>query len=174
MEEIWKPVPGFECAYEVSSLGRLRSFDRVGPHKRYGSFFKRGRILAPGNGPGGYLLYVLCVAQVRKTVPAHKLVLWAFVGPRPDGMEACHNDGNRQNNCLSNLRWDTQAANNRDKIAHGRSGIGAKNPNVKLTERQVLEIRKSSVSRNKICKDYGVHPHMIYLIRSRKNWKHLP
>lgn len=174
MEEVWKPIPGFEASYEVSSLGRIRLLDRLGPHKRYGTFLKKGKILKPSNDSDGYPLYVLCVAQVRKTVLAHKAVLWAFVGPKPEGMEACHNDGNRQNNSLSNLRWDTQTANNKDKIAHGRSGVGVKNPNVKLTERQVLEIRNSSVSRNKICKDYGVHPHMIYLIRSRKNWKHLP
>lgn len=63
----------------------------------------------PG-GPG--TPHVLLVSQ---------LVLKAFVGPRPRGMEGCHNDGNASNNYLSNLRWDTHHENMRDVERHGRN-----------------------------------------------------
>lgn len=50
----------------------------------------------------------------------HRLVLEAFVGPCPDGMEALHSDGNKTNNNVDNLRWGTPSENNRDIVKHGR------------------------------------------------------
>lgn len=48
----------------------------------------------------------------------HHLVLEAFVGPRPPGLECCHNDGNSMNNKPGNLRWDTHQANMEDLKRH--------------------------------------------------------
>ena len=45
-----------------------------------------------------------------KTRLVHRLVLETFVGAAPAGMEGCHNDGNRFNKRLENLRWDTPKA----------------------------------------------------------------
>lgn len=57
--------------------------------------------------------------RVQKYV--HVLVLEAFVGPRPEGMQACHDpDWNPGNNRLSNLRWGTQSDNTQDCLRHGR------------------------------------------------------
>lgn len=58
--------------------------------------------------PGGY--------QQRKV---HHLVLEAFVGPRPEGMQGCHNNGDSKDNCAANLRWDTPKANAMDTLLHG-------------------------------------------------------
>lgn len=49
----------------------------------------------------------------------HRLVLSAFTGPCPPGMECCHNDGDPSNNRPENLRWDTRSSNARDKRVHG-------------------------------------------------------
>lgn len=57
--------------------------------------------------------------QELRHASVHPLVLEAFVGPRPPGMEACHADGNKTNNALSNLRWDTKRANELDAIRLG-------------------------------------------------------
>ncbi|MFB9286612.1 HNH endonuclease signature motif containing protein [Pseudoclavibacter helvolus] len=54
-----------------------------------------------------------------KTFAVHRLVLLAFVGPAPDAAVTCHSDGDRTHNSLSNLRWDTQAANCADRLEHG-------------------------------------------------------
>jgi len=55
-----------------------------------------------------------------KTVLLHPLILEAFVGPRPEGMIACHWDDNPANNRLSNLRWATPSDNMFDRIRNGR------------------------------------------------------
>jgi hypothetical protein len=53
------------------------------------------------------------------TAYVHRLVLKAFVGPCPEGMEGCHWDGDACNNKLDNLRWATHAENVEDSIRHG-------------------------------------------------------
>lgn len=119
MEERWVPIPDYESRYEVSDQGRVRSLDRVVDREGQGSYLLKGRVLKQTkSGPAGkqYLHVSLGSANSRKV---HRLVLLAFVGPCPPGMEACHNNGDRFDNRLSNLRWDTRSANNLDKNAHG-------------------------------------------------------
>ena len=67
----------------------------------------------------GYFKLALSTDGVAKTKVVHKLVLMTFGGPQPEGMEACHNDGDTSNNRSDNLRWDTHQNNMRDKIEHG-------------------------------------------------------
>lgn len=114
--EGWRPVVGHEGRYEVSDLGHVRSLDRITPqhgHRR------RGRTLAGSPNQSGHLQVGLWVGPRRHQALIHRLVLMAFVGPPPDGMEACHNDGNPTNNSLENLRWDTRSANRYDSVRHG-------------------------------------------------------
>lgn len=116
MDEIWKSVLGFEGLYEVSNIGRVRSLDRkIGDGGR-GSRLKRGMILSLHQGQNGYL-YASLGTSIKKLV--HRIVLEAFVGPCPTGMECCHNDNNRTNNRLENLRWDTRYGNCQDIKAAG-------------------------------------------------------
>lgn len=116
--EVWLPVPEFEDAYEVSDHGRIKSLGRVVPIAS-GEKRVEGRILRPSVTTGGYPKVTLSRQSRRTTLLVHRIVLEAFVGPCPDGMEACHNDGDQTNNVPSNLRWDTHAANNRDRHRHG-------------------------------------------------------
>lgn len=63
----------------------------------------------------GYCHVGLDVGGTNKMRFVHQLVLEVFVGPKPDGMEACHYpDQDKANNRLGNLRWDTHAENMRD------------------------------------------------------------
>jgi HNH endonuclease/NUMOD4 motif len=115
--ELWRDVPGQEGEYRVSNLGRLRSLPRTIVTKR--------RVVKPFKGglcnykPHKSLGYVFT-----KIGLMHRLVLEAFVGPCPRGMQCCHKDGNRANNKLENLRWDTQKKNEQDKKCHGTYGKG--------------------------------------------------
>lgn len=119
--ERWLPVPGHEGWYEISTLGRARSVDRViectyGDRKITKTL--TGVVLKTNMNRHGYHSVGLSVAARRKRREVHRLVLLAFVGPPPDRFEGCHNDGNCTNNRLSNLRWDTRSANTLDRALH--------------------------------------------------------
>ena len=126
--ENWKKIPGWE-RYSVSDQGRVRND-------------KTGRILKAvkkkTNGRHNVNLYR---DGEREQLLVYRLVLMAFVGPCPEGMEACHNDGNRLNNRLENIRWDSRSNNQRDKLAHGTHNRGTRHSMVKLTEAQAYEIK---------------------------------
>lgn len=109
--ERWLPVVGAEGYYEVGSTGSIR---RIAP-----SWGTVPRLIKPAADKDGYLRYVLSVKNQRIQISAHKAVLEAFVGPCPDGMEACHDDGDPSNNRIENLRWDTHQSNLHDKYRHG-------------------------------------------------------
>jgi len=117
MRELWTPVPG-HLGYEVSDQGRVRSVTRRVQRKN-GSYLLTGRVLKQSRSgtPGKDYPAVYMGRGNSRTV--HRLVLEAFVGPCPQGLEACHNNGNRYDNRLENLRWDTASNNQRDKRRHG-------------------------------------------------------
>jgi len=130
-------IPGYE-GYEVSSLGRVRSFWRPGgPQRRFPS--ETPRILRPSAPPNGYL-YVGIGRHSKKAI--HRLVLLAFVGPCPDDCEASHLNGDRRDNRSANLVWEAPLKNHRRREQHGTSLFGERNPNAKLNTRKVLEIRR--------------------------------
>ena len=104
------------------------------------------------------------------------LVLTAFVGPCPDGMETCHNNGDCADDRLVNLRWDTHAANLADKIAHGTHNRGSRHNMAKLTEPQVLEIRRrgfAGESRSLLAVEFKVSKTTVAGIINLKRWGHL-
>jgi hypothetical protein len=159
--ENWKPVVGYEGLYEVSNSGRLRN-TRTGLDKVY-------TLNKQGNRP-----FVGLWRNNRiKIFKPHTLVLTAFVGPRPHGMECCHNDGNSWNNRLENLRWDTTRNNQLDRIKHGTSNRGERCAAAKLTEAQVLAIRADTRKQKVIAAEYGVRDSAISRIKSGKRWGHL-
>jgi hypothetical protein len=174
MNEIWKPVVGYEGVYEVSNLGRVRSLDRIVSNGR-----KKGRVLrlAPLSH-SGHLTVGLHWNGQQKTQMVHRLVLESFVGPCPPGMETCHfPDRSPANNRLDNLRWDTNAANKADMAIHGTKHFprGEKNAGAKLTADQVVRIRDLARTQKQkdIAKLFGVGPGRISTIVSGRGWKHL-
>lgn len=106
-EEIWKP---FNEWYEVSTHGRVRSWK----NNRW------GRRLEPKNLSTPLSMYGYPHLRVEgKTRFVHHLVLEVFVGPMPEGKEACHRNGIRTDNRLENLYWGTRSENVQDAIKHG-------------------------------------------------------
>lgn len=120
MTEQWKPIPGWEGCYEVSDQGRVRSLERKTWCPRGAGFWRTvgTKTLSPGL-VRGYERVSLQRNGHLENVSVHRLVLLAFIGPCPEGMEACHNDGDKRNNHLSNLRYDTSSANHLDRNRHG-------------------------------------------------------
>lgn len=118
--EQWRPVVGHEGHYEVSDHGRVRSLPRTVADSRGHTRTYKGRVLKDG----GTEYPRVNLGSVRYNV--HRLVLEAFVGPRPDGMVACHYDDNPRNNHVSNLRWGSYSDNARDQVRNGGNWIANK------------------------------------------------
>lgn len=108
-DENWRQIPSLGPAYEASDQGRARK------RLATGGF----RLLKNVVIDGGYHVIRVKRDGKQRKLRIHRLVLEAFVGPCPDGMECCHNDGDPGNNRLSNLRWDTKSANEFDQVRHG-------------------------------------------------------
>lgn len=121
MTERWLPVVGFEGMYEVSNKGRVHSRGRYIKLGHPGSVprWQPGRILRPDLVRKKYHQVTLCNNTSRTARRIHCLVLEAFVGPCPDGLECCHNNGVSTDNRLENLRWDTRLSNAADQLRHG-------------------------------------------------------
>ena len=104
MQEIWKDIKNYEGLYQVSNLGRVKSFPRTGTHQA------TEHILSQANGSKGYMLVVL-QNKSRKTCRVHRLVAEAFI-PNPNNLpQVDHIDDNKKNNCVSNLQWITNEDN---------------------------------------------------------------
>ena len=115
MPEQWRPVVGQEGAYEVSSEGRVRSLPRIVKTKRGALRPYPGRMLKPVLQPNGY--YTVGIKRKLRTV--HSLVAESFIGPRPEGLEVCHNNGRPLDNRAENLRYGTTSENQIDAVLHG-------------------------------------------------------
>jgi len=118
----------------------------------------------------------LCNGTKPKTRTVHSLVMFAFIGPRPSGMDICHNDGNPANNTVDNLRWDTRKGNMADMIRHDRSTRGERHRLAVLTELQVIDIKRRSNSGavgRMLAKEYGVSYAQISRIKNGIRWPHV-
>lgn len=125
LNEVWRPVKGYEGLYEVSNYGRVKSLDRVRKSSKNAVAVVKGRILksAPGKNGNGYPKVVLCKNGERENYYVHRLVMEAFV-PNPDNLPCInHKDESRNNNFVfvnedgtvdlekSNLEWCTYKYN---------------------------------------------------------------
>lgn len=125
MEEIFKPVAGFEESYEVSNKGRVFSIRR--------NNFLKGKV-----DKDGYLEFVLSDGANRKYKRGHRLVAEAFI-PNPDNLPVInHIDHSKDNNVVENLEWCTVTHNTK----YYYSG-----PNYKDGEHRML----SSLSNSELC-----------------------
>jgi hypothetical protein len=120
INETWLPVVGYEGAYEVSDQGRVRGVDRVldrtvaRPGRRGGSPIQpwKGKVLrATRRLRDGHLVVNLCKSGRPKAAYVHQIVLAAFVGPCPTGLEVAHGNGDASDNRFANLRYDTHKNN---------------------------------------------------------------
>lgn len=98
-------VPGYEGFYSVTSTGEVWSYKKPGTPI----------LLNPVKGSSGYIQVGLRNGS-QATKKVHSLVAAAFLGERPHGCEVCHNDGNKMNNCVDNLHYDTKANNQAERL----------------------------------------------------------
>ena len=169
--EEWRAIPECDGFYEASSLGRIRSVGRVVAGRRL-----RGKVLSPGRHCKGYLGVCLYLKGGVRCLRVHSLVLMAFSGPSPSGMEALHGDDNPANNRPENLKWGTHAENQRQMSIRGRSPQGERQGNSKLSTAKVLAIRElagAGVSSEAIGNQFGIGKNHVSRIVRMQAWAHL-
>lgn len=173
--ESWRPIPGFE-GYEVSDLGRIRSFRRHGG-KGCG-LVDTPRIKKTHAGAAGYLCVTLQKPGGNRCskYAVHTLVAAAFLGPRPEGLQVAHADGDRLNARLDNLRYATAIENAEDKRRHGTDTPGERNGMHKLTDRDVRDIRQlraGGALQRELAEKFGVSISAIQFVLNGQHWSHV-
>jgi hypothetical protein len=177
-----RPIPGYSH-YFVTEDGQVFSMRRKG---RGGGKegFGEWRIMRPFQRPDGHLeVHLRQDSQTGIRVSrekVHRLVLFAFVGPCPAGMECRHLNGNPQDNRVSNLRWGTHSENSRDAVRHGTCYLlrqGERHPSARLHEHEVLEIermcRERTLSKEKIAARFGIGHSQVSAIGLHRAWPYL-
>lgn len=170
--EVWKSVPG-ASDYEISSEGRLRSYRSHGPHKRTVPKILKSKRSKRLDSYHNHSFFDDSGVRVTKNV--HLIVAETFLGSRPsDDHQACHNDGDRDNNRLSNIEWKTRLENAADQIKHGTQVRGSKSAKSKLTEAQVAEIKRMTDRKvADITAKFGISRSTVNSIRSGRTWGHV-
>lgn len=159
MSEEWRSIPGFS-RYEASADGRVR--------------VRGGKEMRLAVCASGYRQTAMIADSGKRcTMTAHRAVLMAFVGPCPPLHEGCHYDGDRGNNRVDNLRWDTRAGNFADRDRHGNTIRGEQSVTAKLTNAMVAEIRSSEDVARVIAARLGVSRSLVAQVRNRTVWRHV-
>jgi len=172
--ERWRSIAGYEGLYEVSDRGRVKSLPRKSLYKGKAVRQVPGGVMKGSKHAFGYPMVTLSAPGRRKICTVHCLVLEAFAGPRPDGCECRHLDGDPANCHLENLAWGSHRENEADKWKHGTRGLGSLSPGRKLTEESVAAIRRDSRQQAVVARDYGITQSNVSCIRLRKTWRHVP
>ena len=171
MQEEWRSVVGFEGLYEVSSNGQVRSLRFR--NKQADLLLAKPRIRKHSFNKGAHTVTLSRGGKVVRQFVS-RLVLSAFAGAQPEGMEGAHLDGNLDNNSISNLAWVTHIENMGHMKTHGTRLEGERTPSAKLNAEQVksiLSMRDSGLSRTAISKNYPVSLSTICRICKGDYWR---
>lgn len=160
-QEEWRKIPSFPT-YEASNLGRIR-------HK--------GKVLTPVTTAYGYQQCTICFEGKRFTRFIHRLIADAFLPPPPSPKhQLAHNDGTRDGNAASNLRWATCSENNMDKAIHGTWQGGENHAHAKLDDYKVRQIRRMAEwgwPQLVLAAMFDVERKCINNVVRRQTWKHV-
>ena len=187
VEEEWSSIPSHPF-YEASNLGRVRSIARKIVRSDGVVVHRPGRVLKSWVHRSGYILVKLYEGDGNSTTCyVQRVILEAFIGPCPEGMECRHLDGDSKNNTLKNLQWGTPKENGEDKVRHGTTtkGLcgrhynqGQISGNAKLSDSDVRKIREffdsgkytiASINRMFSIVTYSV----IHKVVHRLAWTHI-
>src|SRR5690606_9570177 len=110
----------YKNRYQVSSLGRIRSVDRLVFIRDNAKRISRGKILSLGTNELGYKFVILYKKNIGKVFRVHRLVAIHFIKKRKNRPEVNHIDGIKSNNYASNLEW----CNRKENLLHAiRTGL---------------------------------------------------
>lgn len=172
----YAPAVGY-LGYDVATDGSIWSYWGPGG-KHEGSLQITRKPLSLNSKIAGYPVVGLKTSKGKhRVVPVHLLVLAAFIGPRPDGMEACHRNGDRGDARLGNLRWGSRKSNHRDQYRHGTRIQGESHPGAKITEEDVRLLRYlrdvEKTTFRELGERFGIHLSTAHHIYTGHLWGHI-
>jgi hypothetical protein len=166
--EIWKDINDYESVYQINQNGDVKSLKR----KSSGTFTSIDKIIRKDLNKKGYYTYTLCKNNKSKRKLLHRLLAETFIANPNNYPCVNHIDGNPLNNNLNNLEWCTYSYN----TIHGYEKNGRLNPNRKLKESEVIEIKERlknpywGIVRD-LSIEYNVSNWIISLIKNFKSYK---
>lgn len=173
-----KLIAGFDGFYKVSDTGLIWSCYPKGRLTRERPVIKGDWVLRrQTQHKAGHMMVSLSFAGKRGSYYVHRLILEAFVGPCPEGMECRHLNGIPNDNRLENLEWSTYQINQMDRAKHGTSNRGERCASSRLTKDQVIKIRKKyaagKITYRELAEIYEVSQSTVYELITRQTWKHI-
>jgi len=136
MKEVWKDIKGYEGLYQVSNLGRVKSLSRDGVKNQFRDI---ENIMIPNNTR--YSRITLCNGIEKKQYSVHRLVAIAFISNPLNKKTVNHIDGNKNNNSLENLEWNTYSEN----LKHSFRILGRDPSKTQLGKKGILSHRSKRV-----------------------------
>lgn len=152
IQEIWKPVVGYEGLYEVSNYGVVRGLTRECKDKNGNKHVQNEKILSKHDNGKGYLTVRLGKNGILKSYYIHRIVADAFI-PNPNNLpEVNHKDENKGNNCVTNLEWISHI----DNVNYGTANY-RKSKEYKINKHGLdnMSFKKTAKSLNSNCDKNG-------------------
>lgn len=172
MKEIFKDIKGYEGLYQISNLGRIKSFSKKGG-------YNKEIFLKQSNDTSGYKQVCLTKNYNKKSFAIHRLVARHFMLNKNNKPQINHIDGNKQNNYINNLEFVTALENKKHASRLGLIAQGEKHHSAKLKEKDVVKIRslikdfKNTKLKKMMAKKYVVSIFAINDILKIRTWKHV-
>lgn len=164
--ETWKKVIGFENEYEVSSLGNIRSLERLVNHYKGGMRLYKSNEKKIRLNRSGYFRCNLKKDNKRYDYTVHRLVAEAFLGKQEGKNTVNHINGIKTDNRIENLEWVTLSEN----TIHA---VKTRLIKTKLTDIEAMQILNSTSSHRKLAAIYGVSSSIVWRIKNGLAYKHL-
>lgn len=188
-EDEWQDIPGYEGLYQASISGFIKSLDRTVKCRGSKQRVIPGRIIKSHKKNNGYIFVRLTKNKKSKNKYLHRLVLKAFSNKNEWKDTVNHIDGNKENNCLSNLEWASRSENLKHAYKNGLNKVteyqksqtskanrGSKQHFSRLSEENIPEIRdlySSGMTYEQIGEKYSVHRETIGNIIRGNTWRHV-
>lgn len=162
MNEIWRSINDYGNFYEVSNLGRVRSFKR-----------RKLKILKERISPNGYRFVAFQIDGKKILQTVHRLVAQAFIPNPGNKPEVNHIDGNKANNRVENLEWVTRSENTQHALATGLIKSGENHYNARLTNEQARFVRENpdNLSITQLAESFNVSREFISDVQLGKTYR---